>query len=270
MFTLAVLLATLASAYTLPAFTHSFSIPKIIGRNEWNPSSSFTHGDIQNRAESDSAGSNSLPPIYTQCTTPDTVALTSDDGPYDFMYNISDTLTANGAKGTFFVNGYNYQCIYSDENIKRLRYIVRHQIASHTWSHPHLKDASPYWTLFTASLNDDQVREELSKIDEAILRITALVIWSYDSGDSKPNARSPSGVREQRSVYDSCVNGKKTIGIFLNHEVYGTTAHELVPCAVAKLKAAGYKMVTLAECLGLDAYRGPPVPPSNKDHTWKY
>ncbi|KAF9508802.1 carbohydrate esterase family 4 protein [Hydnum rufescens UP504] len=288
MFTLAILLATLASAYALPAFTHSFSIPKIIGRNEWNPSSSFTHGDLQNRAESDSAGSNSLPPIYTQCTTPDTVALTFDDGPYDFMYNISDTLTANGAKGTFFVNGYNYQCIYSDENIKRLRYVVAqgHQIASHTWSHPHLEN-----------LKDDQVREELSKIDEAILRITglkssflrppfgsytesarsiaasrgqALVIWSYDSGDSKPNARSPSSVREQRGVYDSYVNGKKTGGIFLNHEVYDTTARELVPYAVAKLKAAGYKMVTLAECLGLNAYQGEPIPvPPSKDATWK-
>ncbi|KAF9512284.1 carbohydrate esterase family 4 protein [Hydnum rufescens UP504] len=295
MFTLAVLLATLASAYALSAFTHSFSIPKIIGKNEWNPSFSFTHGDLH--AESDSAGRNSLPPIYAQCTTPDTVALAFGGGPYDFMYNISDTLTANGAKGTFHPldflgsrRGHNYQFIYSDENIKRLRYVVAqgHQIASHTWSHPHLEDASPYWTLFTTSLKDDQVREELSKIHEAILRITglkssflrplfgsspqsvrsiaasrgqALVIWSYDSGDSQLNARSSSSVREQRSGYDSSWH------FFLNHDAYDTMAHELVPYAVTKLKAAGYKMVTLVECLGLDAYQAVPipVPPSKKD-----
>jgi Polysaccharide deacetylase len=99
MFTLVVLLTTLTRA--LPAFSLSFSIPRITGGDEWNPSSSFTNGDLQTRPEFSSAGSNSLPPVYTQCTTPDTVSLTFDDGPYDFMYNVSNTLTANDAKGTF-------------------------------------------------------------------------------------------------------------------------------------------------------------------------
>ncbi|KAG8964449.1 Carbohydrate esterase 4 protein [Tulasnella sp. 419] len=72
--------------------------------------------------------------VYSKCTKAKTVALTFDDGPYYYMYDISKTLIANGAKGTFFVNGNNWMCIY-DENGKRVKYLYDkgHQIASHLW-----------------------------------------------------------------------------------------------------------------------------------------
>ncbi|KAG8737793.1 Carbohydrate esterase 4 protein [Ceratobasidium sp. 414] len=45
--------------------------------------------------------------VYTKCTKPKTVALTFDDGPYAYIYDISKALVAAGAKGTFFFNGNN-------------------------------------------------------------------------------------------------------------------------------------------------------------------
>jgi len=41
--------------------------------------------------------------IYS-CTKPNTAALTFDDGPFLYMYDISKALVAAGAKGTFFVS----------------------------------------------------------------------------------------------------------------------------------------------------------------------
>lgn len=54
-------------------------------------------------AASDYDASGGRARVYTTCSTPYTVALTFDDGPYNYLYNISDQLTNNGAKGSFFV-----------------------------------------------------------------------------------------------------------------------------------------------------------------------
>ncbi|CCO29970.1 carbohydrate esterase family 4 protein [Rhizoctonia solani AG-1 IB] len=37
--------------------------------------------------------------VITKCTVPNTVALTFDDGPYSYIYDISKALVAAGAKG---------------------------------------------------------------------------------------------------------------------------------------------------------------------------
>lgn len=44
-------------------------------------------------------------------------------------------------------------------------------------------------------------------------------------------------------------------GIGLNHETYQSTADDVVPFAITELQKAGYKLVSVAECLGLEAYR---------------
>ena len=83
-----------------------------------------------------------LAQVITSCTVPRTAALTFDDGPYVYMYDISKILLAAGAKGTFFVNGNNYECIYNNAG-KRLKYLHSkgHQLASHTVSLPALKSS---------------------------------------------------------------------------------------------------------------------------------
>jgi peptidoglycan/xylan/chitin deacetylase (PgdA/CDA1 family) len=43
-----------------------------------------------------------LAQVVTSCTVPNKVALTFDDGPYIYLKNIVDTLSNNGAVGTFF------------------------------------------------------------------------------------------------------------------------------------------------------------------------
>ncbi|KAG8734279.1 Carbohydrate esterase 4 protein, partial [Ceratobasidium sp. 423] len=91
--------------------------------------------------------------VITSCSVPNTAAITFDDGPYTWTRSIVDTLDAAGAKGTFFVNGNNFGCIYSGNNPSNLKYAYDqgHQVASHTWSHPHLP-----------TLSESQIETELT------------------------------------------------------------------------------------------------------------
>jgi peptidoglycan/xylan/chitin deacetylase (PgdA/CDA1 family) len=43
--------------------------------------------------------------IYYSCVTAGTVALTFDDGPFQYTQHIVDQLTASGHRATFFQNG---------------------------------------------------------------------------------------------------------------------------------------------------------------------
>ncbi|KAL0562819.1 hypothetical protein V5O48_019259, partial [Marasmius crinis-equi] len=46
--------------------------------------------------------SRDLAQVYTQCKVPGTVALTFDDGPYDYILQLTKILEDAGGKGTFF------------------------------------------------------------------------------------------------------------------------------------------------------------------------
>jgi peptidoglycan/xylan/chitin deacetylase (PgdA/CDA1 family) len=43
--------------------------------------------------------------VITKCAAPGQIALAYDDGPSQYTQKLVDTLTAGGAKGTFFVTG---------------------------------------------------------------------------------------------------------------------------------------------------------------------
>ena len=75
------------------------------------------------------------------------------------------------------------------------------------------------------------------------------VTWSLDSGDSvgKSTSYSESEYEQQAKKYPSP-------GIGLNHETYESTAYTVAPQAIAILQSAGYKLVSVAECLGVEAY----------------
>lgn len=220
-----------------------------------------------------------LAKVYSSCAKNNTVALTFDDGPWVYMYDISKALVAAGAKGTFFVNGNNYECIYND-NGKRVKYLYDkgHQLASHTWSHKDL-----------TTLTWDQIHDEMWRVEEALVKITgaypafmrppygnyndlvrqasyirgqALALWDFDSGDSI-------GATWQQSEADyAALVAKKPKNILpLNHETVETTAHKVVPYVIKLLQSKGYKLVTLAECLGVDAYQSV-ASPETPDSTW--
>ncbi|PBL01628.1 carbohydrate esterase family 4 protein [Armillaria gallica] len=223
--------------------------------------------------------------VITSCTVPNTAALTFDDGPYIYSQNIVNMLDAKGVKGTFFVNGNNYGCIYGDTERAALQnaYSKGHQIASHTWAHKDL-----------ATLTTDQVRSSpidyefqlnvivaaLEKIlgvkvafmrppygsyNVGVLQVAAahnqsVIIWDFDSGDSVGETAENS-----EKDYDTLVAKHPSTILTLNHETVGDTT--VLPHALDDLLGAGYNLVTVAECLGLPPYLSVAAP-SAQDASW--
>ncbi|KAJ7253505.1 carbohydrate esterase family 4 protein [Mycena rebaudengoi] len=222
-----------------------------------------------------------LAKVYNKCVNPNHVALTFDDGPWVYLYDVSKALKAAGALGTFFFNGNNYACIYDSEEQKRVKYAHDngHMIGSHTWAH-----------LDLATLSWDKIHDEMWRVEQALQRIIgvtpafmrppfgsyndlvrqaafrrnqSLAIWDFDSGDS-----TGSTVAQSKKLYDGVVSSHPKNLLALNHETYETTAHQVLPYAISKLQGAGYKLVTLATCLNLPAYQH--VGPAGKpDASWK-
>ncbi|EFP78994.1 Carbohydrate esterase 4 protein [Puccinia graminis f. sp. tritici] len=204
-----------------------------------------------------------IPDPATTCSRPGLAALTYDDGPYDYENKISDYLNARHIKGTFYVNGNNYDCIYDEAIVKHLKrtFSQGHLIGSHTWSHANISSLS------AAELNQqlDLVEVALIKIlgvkpkffrppygafDQkslAILKKRGYIVanWSFDSEDAV-------GATPEQSMasYKELSKQFPASQITLNHETYQTTAEKVTPYAVPLLQKAGYKLVHISECLG--------------------
>jgi len=218
--------------------------------------------------------------VVTSCTVPNTVALTFDDGPYIYSQNIVDILDAKGVKGTFFVNGNNYGCIYDDMEITALQnaYSKGHQIGSHTWAHKDL-----------ATLTADQVESEFTLTDTALEKILGIkvafmrppygsynddvlqvaaahnqtaIIWDFDSGDSVGESAANS-----EKDYDTLVAKHPSTILTLNHETIQTTSTTVLPHALDVLLGANYSLVTVAECMGQSPYLSVATP-SAQDSSW--
>ncbi|KAF5359809.1 hypothetical protein D9756_003631 [Leucocoprinus leucothites] len=221
-----------------------------------------------------------LAQVVTSCSVPGTVALTFDDGPYYYIYDISKALVAANATGTFFFNGNNYGCIYDADNVKRVNYVLSkgHQVGSHTWSHKDL-----------ATLTWDQIHDEMWRVENALNKISghypafmrppfgsyndlvreasairgqALALWDFDTEDSLG-----ASVAAQKASIDALIKKHPNSILSLEHETQVTTMTEVLPYFINKLQTAGYKLVSLSECSGLPAYQSVAAP-QVRDDTW--
>ncbi|KAJ3517756.1 hypothetical protein NLJ89_g319 [Agrocybe chaxingu] len=197
--------------------------------------------------------------VITRCTVPNTAALTFDDGPYWYIYDLSRLLKANNATGTFFFNGNNYGCIYSEDNVKRVRYAYNqgHQIASHTWGHRDLTTLT--WDQMAlrritgavpAFMRPPYGNYNNLVLDASGIRKQSVVIWDFDSGDSV--GVSPAN---QKTRYTQLANRRPSTILALNHEVHASTVFDVMPHAINQLRAKGYRLVSVAECLGRAPYQ---------------
>ncbi|KAJ7806888.1 carbohydrate esterase family 4 protein [Mycena olivaceomarginata] len=220
-----------------------------------------------------SLGYRTTPQVYEACINPNQIALTFDDGPYDYLRTISDLFTNASAKATFFFNGNNYDCIYAADRIADIKYAYAagHMIGSHTWSHASL-----------TSLSTDQIKDGMYRVEEALSRIIgikpafmrppygdynknvtsiafgrgqSLALWDTDTKDA-----DGANVTFSKGVYDQVVNSKAKNALILEHETVNTTSSQLVPYALQLFRNAGYELVTLAECVGVDPYQAIGVP----------
>ncbi|KAG8937692.1 Carbohydrate esterase 4 protein [Tulasnella sp. 408] len=163
-----------------------------------------------------------LAPVYSKCTTSNTVAITFDDGPYTWNTDIVNTLKQYNAKGTFFVNGNNFR----SEMTRTDTALTEMLGVKPAFVRP------PYGNYNTAS------REVAAENGQDI------VIWDFDSGDSVGKS-----AQQSKDEYRKVADQRPSTILTLNHETYETTAYDVLPYASQKLQAKGYSFVTVAECL---------------------
>ncbi|OJD37806.1 carbohydrate esterase family 4 protein [Diplodia corticola] len=199
--------------------------------------------------------------VITKCSSPGMLALAFDDGPYQYTQTLVDTLNAAGAKGTFFVTGTLYGCIYNQKTALQNAYSAGHQIASHSWSHP-----SNFGSLSAADLTT-----QMQKLEGALVSIIGkkptymrppylatggsvqstmatlgyrIITDDVDSGDW--NGYSVAQSEQQFTNAGASGNGH----IPLMHETYQSTVTQLVPWLISWASQNNLKLVTVAECLG--------------------
>jgi len=186
-------------------------------------------------------------------TTEKVVALTFDDGPLPKTTpRLLDILKENDVKATFFVLG---DRIKWDKAILDRTVKEGHEIANHTITHPKITDIS-----------DWQLTKELEGANEVIKAATgkapkffrppfgafrkdqaqmiynkygmSTALWDVDPVDWKSPGSSV--------IADRLVNGAKPGSILLGHDIMPQTV-EAIASVVPRLKAQGYKFVTLSE-----------------------
>ncbi|KAF2680422.1 carbohydrate esterase family 4 protein [Lentithecium fluviatile CBS 122367] len=199
--------------------------------------------------------------VITKCSAPGQLALAYDDGPYQYTQKLSDILKNGGAKGTFFVTGTLYGCIYNQKTALQSAYSAGHQIASHTWSHP-----QNFGSMSTADLNSQMTRLETALVNIIGVKptymrppylatggnvLSTMKTLGYrvitDDIDAEDwNGKTPAQSQQKFQQAGASGNGH----IPLMHETYQGTVETLTPWLINWAKTNNLKLVTVAECLG--------------------
>lgn len=208
--------------------------------------------------------------LQTRCQTHSCLSITFDDGPYRWEHKLVDTLrNAGDQKATFFVNGNNFRCIYDNDSVSRLRYAYErgHEICSHSWSHPDLRQ-----------LNNQQLDRQVQLVEDALWKIIGavpacfrapygnirddqvrylndrwglvVVGWNRDTNDA-----NGAGTEAGLNTYRSLKPPQKAI--VLNHETVRGTVDVVIPQAVNIVRQNGYSRgsQTVASTLWYNPYK---------------
>ncbi|RAH58962.1 chitin deacetylase [Aspergillus piperis CBS 112811] len=197
--------------------------------------------------------------VITTCTTPNTIALTFDDGPSSYTPQLLDLLSEYKVRATFFVLGEASQA--NPQIIQRIRQ-EGHQVGSHTYDHTSLP-----------TLSYDQIVQEMTSL-ESVLQSSMGNIPTYmrppyfdvndltlqvmkDLGyhvitasiDTKDyNHNSPDLINQS---YDKFVTELNNGGnLCLAHDTKEQTVVTLAKMMLDETKSRGLTVTTVGDCLG--------------------
>lgn len=182
------------------------------------------------------------------------IALTFDAGPGKDTAQLLDALEEKKVHATFFLLGKNHVLKHPD--LVRRMADEGHEVANHTWSHRRLDE-----------LSSDGIREELSRTQEAIAKITgrrptlmrppqgrisddvtkvsrelglAQILWSATAKDFSTT--------DSELIKSRILDQAGRDGIILLHDIYDGTV-PAVPGIIDELKKRGYTFVTVPQLL---------------------
>lgn len=198
-------------------------------------------------------------PVYTMVDTDEhLISLTFDDGPHTEMTpEILDVLKENNVEATFFIVGENAR-----QNDKLIERIITegHEIGNHTFGHKYLFGEGRADMEREIDLCDDEIfnHSEYNAIlfrppgglyDATLSAVCAergysMVLWSIDTRDWA----GTSAYDIEKEILDNVGDG----AIILMHDYICGESHtaEALRSVIPKLKALGYRFVTVSELIG--------------------
>ncbi|KAF4589725.1 hypothetical protein GQ602_003614 [Ophiocordyceps camponoti-floridani] len=197
--------------------------------------------------------------IITNCTVPNSYALSFDDGPHIFTMEALDKLKAANKKATFFVNGDNFSKI-SERAPEVKRMIAEgHQLGSHTFRHPDLTNITDDEIRTEMTLNDREIKKIIGKTptymrppffstdDRSIKVLTDMQYKIINANiDTKDFENLTPETNDKSFVtYQELFNEGGSISLM--HDVHNTTVNQLLPNVIDFLSKTQRQ---LGECLG--------------------
>jgi len=210
-----------------------------------------------------------------------TAAITIDDGPYIYDTDLLNLFAKYKVNATFFINVKNWGCSYDDSRIAGVRklFAAGHEFGSHTGTHANLTTLtwdkihaemwqSEQYLIRVLGVNPRHFRPPYGSYNSLVLSAIAArnqtcIVWDFDSGDSVGKSAAYS-----EGLYKSLVTKKTPTVLALNHAFSNSTVHTVLPYALDLMSKAGYKFVTVSQCLGDKPYQWT-QPQGKKDTTWK-
>ncbi|KAM0263148.1 hypothetical protein ACHAQJ_001301 [Trichoderma viride] len=207
------------------------------------------------------------------CTKPGVVALTFDDGPWKYTEELLDVLEEFGVKATFFLTGRNLgKGAINDPVTDWPRIIHRmkgdgHQIASHTWSHQRLTKLSK--TLLRQQMIYNEIaisdligvfptymRPPYSASNEDVdtwLGELGYHVTYFDLDTEGYLHDSEEDIEISKGIVDKAFEGIDSENhsfLHIEHDTVYETVSTLVAYTIEALYHAGFRPVTVGECLG--------------------
>ncbi|KAH6969558.1 hypothetical protein HG530_005373 [Fusarium avenaceum] len=198
----------------------------------------------------------------TKCTVDKNIALTFDDGPFDYTNELLDQLKKYGYKATFFLNGNNWGNINDYKATVKRMISEGHQLGSHTYSHPDL-----------ATITNAAVRTQMTRLEADFLSIVGkwptymrapyfstnantlsvmktlgyhVIGADVDSLDWEYN--TPAETDTALKLFKAGITKGGSIALF--HDVHQNTVRNLMPKVLDAVKRSTRIPVTVGQCLG--------------------
>ncbi|KAI0381043.1 carbohydrate-binding module family 18 [Hypomontagnella monticulosa] len=210
--------------------------------------------------------------IY-DCVNNGDIAVTFDDGPYEYTNDLLDKLKKYNAKATFFITGNNIgKGQINDPEYPWATVIQRmaaegHQIASHTWSHENfsqltttqfknqmiwneiaLNDILGYFPTYMRppySICPASCQTQLANLGYHVVYFD-LDTEGYLHDDAKQ-------IQTSKDIWDEAVDGSSPCEdsyLEIEHDIHYQTVYNLTDYILESLFDHGYRSVTVGQCLG--------------------
>ncbi|KAL4749479.1 hypothetical protein BDW72DRAFT_133432 [Aspergillus terricola var. indicus] len=198
--------------------------------------------------------------VITQCTTPNTIALTFDDGPSEYTPQLLDLLSRYSARATFFVLG--DAAAQNPGLLQRMR-DEGHQVSAHTYDH-----------LSLPSLDYDGIASQMTRLEDVIrpalgvapaymrppyLETNELVLQVMRDLDYRVISASIDTKDYENQDADAIINTSFQLfldqlnaggNIVLAHDIHYWTVASLAERMLQEVNARGLIATTVGDCLG--------------------